>query len=57
MRWRNSTEGYGAVPQMLHWITVAMVVVAWLLGQFDDVFPRARRARRACSYTSAPALP
>jgi len=40
MRWRNSIEGYGAVPQMLHWITVAMVVVAWLLGQFDDVFPK-----------------
>lgn len=40
MRWRNSTEGYGAVPQMLHWTTVAMVVVAWFLGQFDDIFPK-----------------
>src|SRR5512138_1321102 len=40
MRWRNSTEGYGAVPQMLHWITVALVVVAWFLGQFDDIFPK-----------------
>jgi cytochrome b561 len=40
MRWRNSAESYGAVPQMLHWITVALVILAWFLGQFDDIFPK-----------------
>jgi cytochrome b561 len=40
MRWRNSTEGYGAVPRMMHWITVALVILAWFLGQFGDVFPK-----------------
>ena len=40
MRLRNSAEGYGAVSQMMHWITAALVILAWLLGQFDDVFPK-----------------
>ena len=25
---------------MLHWITVALVVLAWFLGQIDDIFPK-----------------
>jgi cytochrome b561 len=40
MRLRSSVEGYGAVSQMMHWITVVLVILAWLLGQFDDVFPK-----------------
>ena len=40
MRWRNSAKGYGAVPQMMHWITVALVILVWFLGQFDDIFPK-----------------
>jgi len=40
MRWRNSLDGYGAISQLLHWITVALVILAWLLGQFDDIFPK-----------------
>ena len=40
MRLRNSAEGYGSVSQMMHWITVVLVILAWLLGQFDDVFPK-----------------
>jgi cytochrome b561 len=47
MQWRNSTEGYGAVPQTMHWITVVLVVLAWFLGQFDDIFPKG--AARAAS--------
>src|SRR5690349_1160726 len=47
MQWRNSAQGYGAVPQMLHWITVVLVLLAWSLGQFDDVFPKG--AARAAS--------
>lgn len=40
MRWRNSAEGYGAVPQVIHWVTVALVFLGWFLGQVDDVFPK-----------------
>jgi cytochrome b561 len=47
MRLRNSTEGYGAVSQIMHWLTVALVILAWLLGQFDDIFPKG--AARAAS--------
>ena len=47
MRWRNSTEGYGAVSQMLHWVTVVLVMLAWFLGQFGDLFPKG--AARAAS--------
>lgn len=49
MQWRNSTEGYGAVPQVMHWITVAVVILAWFLGQFDDIFPKGE-ARAASLY-------
>ncbi|AMN38512.1 cytochrome b [Rhodoplanes sp. Z2-YC6860] len=47
MHLRNSTAGYGAIPQTMHWITVALVILAWALGQFDDVFPKG--AARAAS--------
>src|SRR4051812_17108464 len=47
MRWRNSTDGYGAMPQIMHWLTVALVIVAWILGEFDDIFPKG--AARAAS--------
>ena len=40
MRLRNSVDGYGAVSQMMHWITVVLVILAWFLGQFDDLFPK-----------------
>ena len=37
---RNSAEGYGTASQTMHWITVALVILAWFLGQFDDIFPK-----------------
>jgi cytochrome b561 len=40
MRLTNSTDRYGAIPQFLHWVVVALVIVAWLLGQFIDDLPR-----------------
>lgn len=40
MQLRNSPQGYGAVPQAMHWVTVALVILAWFLGQFDDIFPK-----------------
>ena len=40
MQLANSKSGYGAVAQALHWLTAICVVVAWLLGQFHDAFPK-----------------
>jgi cytochrome b561 len=40
MQLRNSETDYGALSQFFHWLTVLLVVGAWLLGEFDDVFPR-----------------
>lgn len=40
MQIRNSTEGYGAVAMTLHWAVVALVLLAWLTGQFGDALPR-----------------
>jgi len=40
MQFRNSPQSYGGVPKFLHWLTVALVIVAWLLGTFGDEIPR-----------------
>lgn len=40
MRLRNSPGHYGAIALSFHWITVALVIIAWSLGTFDDVLPR-----------------
>jgi len=39
MQLRNSAQGYGAIPKSLHWLTVALVIVAWLLGTFGEELP------------------
>ena len=39
MRLTNSTDRYGAVLQFLRWVMVALVITAWLLGQFVDDLP------------------
>ncbi|MGA8157772.1 MAG: cytochrome b/b6 domain-containing protein [Rhodoplanes sp.] len=41
MQWRNSPDRYGAVVQGSHWLTVLLIVFAWLLGQYMDGLPRA----------------
>jgi len=41
---RNSPQGYGAVVKTLHWLTVALVVIAWFLGTFGDDLPRAAKS-------------
>jgi cytochrome b561 len=38
---RNSPERYGAIPKAFHWLTVALVIAGWLLGQFIDDLPKA----------------
>lgn len=54
MRLRNSADGYGAVSQIMHWITVGLVILAWFLGQFDDIFPKgAARATSLFVHNSA----
>ena len=40
MQFRNSARGYGTVSMSLHWLTVALVAVAWSLGTFGDELPR-----------------
>src|SRR5690242_842062 len=40
MQWRNSAGRYGAVSQSLHWITVVLVLIAWMLGIFEDALPK-----------------
>ena len=40
MRLTNSEERYGAIPQLLHWAMVLLVITAWLLGEFGDDLPR-----------------
>jgi cytochrome b561 len=40
MQLRNSADGYGAVPQALHWLTVVLVAVAWTIGTFGEEFPK-----------------
>ena len=36
MHMRNSSRGYGAVAQILHWLTVVLVASAWILGQIGE---------------------
>ncbi len=40
MRFRNSADGYGAIAQSVHWLTVVLVAIAWASGTFDDVLPK-----------------
>jgi cytochrome b561 len=40
MRLFNSARDYGALPKGLHWFTVVLVALAWLLGTFGDDLPK-----------------
>jgi len=40
MQLANSKTRYGAVPQILHWLTAIFVICGWLLGQFGDYLPK-----------------
>jgi len=53
MQVRNSPECYGAVPKAFHWLTVILVIVGWLLGQFGDDLPRAMHAPALFTHISA----
>jgi len=36
----NSPQNYGVIPRLLHWFTVALVILAWVLGTFGDELSR-----------------
>jgi cytochrome b561 len=40
MQLRNTQTHYGLIPQALHWAVVVTIIVAWVLGTFDDLFPK-----------------
>lgn len=40
MQWRNSQRGYGATAQLVHWLSVILVSVAWILGTVGEDLPR-----------------
>jgi cytochrome b561 len=40
MQWRNSQGGYGAAAQIVHWFSVLLVGVAWVLGTVCEDLPR-----------------
>jgi len=40
MQLANSKTQYGAVPQILHWLTALFVICGWLLGTFLDDLPK-----------------
>ncbi|RXH15294.1 cytochrome b [Bradyrhizobium guangzhouense] len=40
MQLLNSNKNYGAIAQTLHWLTVVLVILAWVLGTFGDVLPK-----------------
>ena len=40
MQLRNSAQNYGVVAKSLHWLTVVLVILAWILGTFGDELPR-----------------
>lgn len=42
MQWRNSQRGYGATAQLVHWLSVLLVAVAWILGTVGEDLPRGR---------------
>ncbi|NVO17810.1 MAG: cytochrome b [Rhodoplanes sp.] len=40
MTLRNSPDAYGTIARALHWLTVVLVVAAWLIGLFHNAFPQ-----------------
>jgi cytochrome b561 len=36
----NTPTRFGAIPQLIHWLTALFVIVGFLLGQFGDVLPK-----------------
>ena len=52
----NSSKGYGAVPQAVHWVTVIFVAVAWIWGFSATICPKVRHVMQGYLYTYPPDL-
>jgi cytochrome b561 len=44
MSLRNSTEDFGAMARTLHWMVVALILLSWPTGEFEDAFPKVAKA-------------
>ena len=40
MRLWSAPQNYGVIPRLLHWLTVDLVILAWVLGTFGDELSR-----------------
>lgn len=40
MQFDEQSSRYNGLAQALHWLTAICVIVAWSLGEFDDVLPK-----------------
>ena len=40
MLWGNNSQRYGAVSQLIHWASVLLVGLAWVLGLIGDDLPK-----------------
>lgn len=40
MQLTNSPTRYGAILQILHWLTAVFVITAWVIGQLHDSLPK-----------------
>jgi len=36
----SAPQNYGVIPRLLHWLTVDLVILAWVLGTFGDELSR-----------------
>lgn len=40
MLWANNSERFGAISQLIHWASVLLVGLAWVLGLIGDDLPK-----------------
>lgn len=47
MRWRNTTDHYGAASIGLHWLMLALIAAVYACMEFRGIFPKGSAAREA----------
>jgi cytochrome b561 len=40
MLWKNNSQRFGAISQIIHWLSVLLVGLAWITGLIGDDLPR-----------------
>lgn len=53
MQWTNTQTHYGAIPKLMHWLTVILVITAWNIGWFFDDFPKGARPALLIAHITA----